>query len=67
MTISEASQLIMQAAVFGSGGEIYVLDMGAPVKAASLPCRTAHPFVRENSRTGYPDRVHRLEAWRKIV
>ena len=36
MTISEASQLIMQAAVLGSGGEIYVLDMGEPVKIAYL-------------------------------
>jgi FlaA1/EpsC-like NDP-sugar epimerase len=36
MTISEASQLIMQAAVLGSGGEIYVLDMGKPVKITYL-------------------------------
>ena len=36
MTISEASQLIMQAAVLGGGGEIYVLDMGEPVKIAYL-------------------------------
>ncbi len=32
MTIPEACQLIMQASVIGSGGEIYVLDMGEPVK-----------------------------------
>jgi FlaA1/EpsC-like NDP-sugar epimerase len=36
MTISEASQLIMQAAVLGSGCEIYVLDMGEPVKITYL-------------------------------
>ncbi|MDH3789798.1 MAG: polysaccharide biosynthesis protein, partial [Xanthomonadales bacterium] len=36
MTISEASQLIMQAAVLGEGGEIYVLDMGEPVKITYL-------------------------------
>lgn len=36
MTISEASQLIMQSAVLGSGGEIYVLDMGDPVKITYL-------------------------------
>ena len=36
MTISEASQLIMQAAVLGEGGEIYVLDMGDPVKITYL-------------------------------
>jgi FlaA1/EpsC-like NDP-sugar epimerase len=36
MTISEASQLIMQAAVLGAGGEIYVLDMGEPVNITYL-------------------------------
>jgi FlaA1/EpsC-like NDP-sugar epimerase len=36
MTISEASQLIMQAAVLGDGGEIYVLDMGEPVNITYL-------------------------------
>jgi FlaA1/EpsC-like NDP-sugar epimerase len=36
MTIPEASQLIMQAAVMGEGGEIFVLDMGEPVKIAYL-------------------------------
>lgn len=32
MTIPEACQLILQAEVIGEGGEIYVLDMGEPVK-----------------------------------
>jgi len=32
MTIPEASQLILQASVLGEGGEIYVLNMGEPVK-----------------------------------
>ena len=36
MTIAEASQLIMQAAVLGNGGEIYVLDMGEPMKITYL-------------------------------
>ena len=36
MTISEASQLIMQAGVLGSGGEIFVLDMGEPIKISYL-------------------------------
>ena len=36
MTISEASQLIMQSAVLGSGGEIFVLDMGEPVNITYL-------------------------------
>ncbi|MEE4173029.1 MAG: nucleoside-diphosphate sugar epimerase/dehydratase [Xanthomonadales bacterium] len=36
MTIAEASQLIMQAALQGEGGEIYVLDMGEPVRITYL-------------------------------
>jgi FlaA1/EpsC-like NDP-sugar epimerase len=32
MTIPEACQLIMQTVVLGKGGEIFVLDMGEPVK-----------------------------------
>lgn len=36
MTIPEASQLILQAGVMGRGGEIYVLDMGQPVKIVYL-------------------------------
>lgn len=36
MTIPEACQLIMQAAVIGAGGEIFVLDMGQPVKIRDM-------------------------------
>jgi len=36
MTIPEACQLILQAAVLGKGGEIFVLDMGEPVRIRDL-------------------------------
>lgn len=36
MTIPEACQLIMQAGTMGQGGEIFILDMGEPVKIVDL-------------------------------
>jgi FlaA1/EpsC-like NDP-sugar epimerase len=36
MTIPEASQLVMQAGAIGQGGEIFVLDMGEPVRILDL-------------------------------
>jgi FlaA1/EpsC-like NDP-sugar epimerase len=36
MSIPEAAQLVMQAGCMGNGGEIYVLDMGEPVKIVDL-------------------------------
>ena len=36
MTISEAVQLIIQAGAIGQGGEIFVLEMGMPIKIADM-------------------------------
>lgn len=36
MTIPEAVQLVMQAGTIGKGGEVFVLDMGEPVKIVDL-------------------------------
>lgn len=36
MTIPEASQLVLQAATMGKGGEIFILDMGDPVRIVDL-------------------------------
>lgn len=41
MTIPEAVQLVLQAAEIGSGGEIFVLDMGKPIKIIDL----AHDMI----------------------
>jgi len=36
MTIPEASQLVLEAGAMGKGGEIFILDMGEPVKIVDL-------------------------------
>lgn len=36
MTVPEAAQLVLQASAMGSGGEIFVLEMGAPVRIVDL-------------------------------
>jgi FlaA1/EpsC-like NDP-sugar epimerase len=36
MTIPEAAQLVLQAGALGEGGEIFILDMGQPVKVVDL-------------------------------
>ena len=36
MSIPEASQLVLQAGMMGLGGEIFVLDMGKPIKILDL-------------------------------
>src|SRR6202030_287107 len=44
MTIPEASQLVMQAGAIGQGGEIFVLDMGEPIRILDL----AHEMIRRS-------------------
>ena len=39
MTIPEAAQLVIQASAMAKGGEVFVLDMGDPVKIYDLACR----------------------------
>jgi FlaA1/EpsC-like NDP-sugar epimerase len=47
MTIPEACQLIMQAEAVGEGGEVFVLDMGEPVKIVYL----AEQMIRLSGKT----------------
>ena len=42
MTIPEAAQLVIQAGAMGKGGDVFVLDMGKPVRIADLAERMVH-------------------------
>lgn len=42
MTIPEAAQLVLQAGAMGEGGDVFVLDMGDPVKIVDLAKRMVH-------------------------
>ncbi|HKJ52574.1 MAG TPA: polysaccharide biosynthesis protein, partial [Gammaproteobacteria bacterium] len=42
MTIPEAAQLVIQAGAMGKGGDVFVLDMGEPVKIADMARRMIH-------------------------
>jgi FlaA1/EpsC-like NDP-sugar epimerase len=42
MTIPEAAQLVLQAGAMGSGGDVFVLDMGKPVKIIELAYKMTH-------------------------
>ncbi|MEX3954892.1 polysaccharide biosynthesis protein [Trinickia sp. EG282A] len=54
MTIPEASQLVLQASSMGHGGEIFILDMGQPVRIVDL----ARDLVRLY---GYTEEQIRIE------
>jgi FlaA1/EpsC-like NDP-sugar epimerase len=51
MTIPEASQLVLQAGALGNGGEIFILDMGKPVKILDL----AEDMIRLSGLSPYED------------
>lgn len=42
MTIPEAAQLVIQAGAMGKGGDVFVLDMGEPVKITDLAANLIH-------------------------
>jgi FlaA1/EpsC-like NDP-sugar epimerase len=60
MTIPEASQLVIQAGSLGSGGEIFVLDMGNPVKILDL----AEDMIRLSGKVPHKDIMIRYSGLR---
>jgi FlaA1/EpsC-like NDP-sugar epimerase len=55
MTISEAAQLVLQAGSMGEGGEVFVLDMGKPVRIMDLAERMVTLLGRSLRNEKNPD------------
>lgn len=54
MTIPEAAQLVIQAAAMASGGDVFLLDMGEPVRIADLARRMIHLMGYHERTKGNP-------------
>ena len=57
MTIPEAAQLVLQASTMGIGGDVFVLDMGQPVKIADLAKKMIHLSGQEIRSEQHPDGI----------
>ena len=57
MTIPEAAQLVLQAGAMGTGGDVFVLDMGEPVKIMDLAERMIHLSGFEVKSKSSPDGI----------
>lgn len=58
MTIPEAAQLVLQAGAMGEGGDVFVLDMGEPVKIVDLAERMIHLSGLEVRSKATPDGIN---------
>ncbi|MBY0574374.1 MAG: polysaccharide biosynthesis protein [Undibacterium sp.] len=55
MTIPEAAQLVLQAGAMGTGGDVFVLDMGEPVRIIDLARRMVHLCGLEVKSEAHPE------------
>ncbi len=62
MLISEACQLVLQAAAIARGGELFILDMGEPIKIIDL----AHTMIKLYSKTPIAIEMTGLRAGEKL-
>lgn len=59
MTIPEAAQLVIQTNAMAKAGEIYLLDMGEPIKILDLARTMAHLQGRETYLSGQDDQLNK--------
>lgn len=55
MTVTEAAQLVIQAGAMARGGDVFVLDMGEPVRIAELAKRMIHLMGLEIKDRAHPN------------
>ena len=72
MTITEAAQLVIQAGALGKGGEIFILDMGKPVKIIELAQKIAklhglQPYISGHGGQRYRNKNNWHPTWGKII
>lgn len=57
MTIPEAAQLVIQASAMAKGGDVFLLDMGEPVRIADLAKRMIHLMGYHVKSDEYPEGI----------
>jgi len=55
MTIPEAAQLVLQAGAMGEGGDVFVLDMGEPIRILDLARKMIHLSGLQVKNSDHPD------------
>ena len=55
MTIPEAAELVIQAGAIGEGGDVFVLDMGEPVRILDMAKRMIHLSGHHEKDTDNPE------------
>ena len=61
MTIPEAAQLVIQSSALANGGEVFLLDMGEPIKIYDLAKRLIRLSGKELAEPGAPKRAGAID------
>lgn len=67
MTIPEACRLVLEAGSMGKGGEIYIFDMGKPVKILDLAKRMIHLSGRDDVKIEFTGLRHGEKLYEELL